>query len=78
MAIFVLDLFHHSALPCEYCQTIDKPREWVPSMTAYHTDLPHDHPDHPNRDVYLCKDCEEQHTEFWTAMWDEYYNSQGY
>ena len=72
------ELFNYPSLPCEGCGTKDKPRSWISGLTAYHSDLPRDHPDHPNRNVYLCEECEKQYTEHWTSMWDEYYNSVGY
>jgi len=53
---------------CMRCKTTEGVK-MESSRTAYHTDLPFDHPDNPNADVPLCPDCAEEHHEFWSDMW---------
>jgi len=69
---------------CEQCETTEGVKA-VPGMTAYATshlepktrydwlNLEFDRPEDPNRDVFLCPDCAEEHVEYWNSMWDEYH-----
>lgn len=68
-------LFEHDGMPCQYCGTKNEPRKWIGSMTAYASDLEFDHPDYPNRPVYVCATCEQEYTEYWQSMWDDYHSS---
>lgn len=47
----------------------------VPSMTMYYWD---GKGEDPNRDQFLCKECEEEHRAYWTERWEEYRTSQGF
>ncbi len=61
-------------LKCEHCDMI-KSLSSVPSMTMYHWN---GEGEDPNRDQFLCKECEEEHRAYWSERWAEYRSSQGY
>lgn len=59
---------------CEYCKS------WTglqleSSHTMYNFDGEWFDPKNPNRPVFLCRCCAEQHEEFWDEQWRDYYNS---
>jgi len=63
---------------CEYkeyynCEN-NKPR-WITAATRYHFDI-YDFlkwKENPNRDLFLCQECEEEYYAHWEEMWTEYY-----
>jgi len=64
---------------CSHCGRV-KPLKLVGAMTAYEPEpyslwvavVYDDRPPDPNPSSWLCAECEVEHDEFWTAMWDEY------
>lgn len=58
---------------CEECQSENNVTT-RPAMTAYHWDGTGKDPNAP---VTLCEICMNDYVSRWTAMWDEYYASQG-
>lgn len=60
-------------LICMRCKRQDETVKLESSRTQYHTDLPWDHPDNPNADIPLCRECAKDHHAHWDDMWNEYY-----
>lgn len=60
--------YHLRWVRCEYCGKtgITEPTRNGP---CYHSDLPWQHRDNPNRTRMLCAECREEHDEFWDEMW---------
>lgn len=61
-------------LKCEHCDIV-KALSPVHSMTMYHWN---GEGEDPNRDQFLCKECEADHRSYWAGMWNEYRSSQGF
>ena len=67
---------------CAHCGATDGV-QLEPSRTIYHYEIPPpnvwDHllerkpdlPPDPNADVWLCRECAEEHHRYWDDMWDQ-------
>lgn len=58
---------------CMRCDSINGVKA-ESSCTSYHWDGTGED---PNRDVYLCRECVEDHYDYWDSMWAEYQQSMG-
>lgn len=54
--------------PC-YCR---KDVIWVEAMTCYLWDKEKDPEEDPNRQIFLCPQCDTYYVEHWQEMWDDY------
>lgn len=57
---------------CDFCEE-QVPVSVTPGMTAY--DTQEQGWENPNRVLFLCPECAEEHVSHWTDMWNEYYRS---
>jgi hypothetical protein len=62
---------------CECCKQFGRENrkeiEWVGSMTRYHWDIDKDPFVDPNRSLFLCPECAEEHCNHMSDMWQAYY-----
>lgn len=51
-----------------------KEATWIVSMTRYSWDIDKKPIEDPNRDLFLCSDCEKEYNDHWQERWEDYYN----
>ena len=47
--------------------------KWTPSRTFYPWNIDKEPLENPNRNIFLCGECEIGYNEYWDEMWNEYY-----
>jgi hypothetical protein len=68
-------------MQCEYCDSTEgvvledsRTSYSLPDLTIYDLLFPEDL-ENPNRPIWLCRSCAEEHHEFWDEQWREYWDS---